>query len=561
MTRWLPREQLQARLDELDRLIAVDDPTGDLRFERAVTLTGLGRDLDARTAYLDLLAVRPTDFATLNNLGMLLESMGYRSAAQSVFFEAIKHHPGNAMARINLGDSLRRSRAIAEAREQYEAALRLAPGHPDAHRGMAYLLTGLGEEEAARPHREKAFRDRPTLFYPYRGDGSPIDLLLLASALGGAVPIRQHIDDRIFATTVLFVEFHHPGAPLPPHQVIFNAIGDADLSAAALEAAERLLARTTAPVINRPDAVRVTGRVDNARRLAGIPGLIAPKMTLLRRDSQAEAPALLAGHGIFYPCLLRSPGFHTGENFVRVERPEDLAAAIGSLPGEELIAIEYLDASGIDGKIRKYRVMMIDGRIHPVHAAVSHDWKVHYFTADMAGNEAHRAEDERFLTDMEGVLGPGRLAVLERITAALGLDYAGIDFGLDRTGNLLLFEANATVVINPPDSDPRWDFRRAPVQRVLDAIRTLLLDRAAAALNQRLAEASASFDSGDMAGCAAICEEALSHFSRAPALLHLLGLTRLRLGQREAALNLLERALALNAGAAPPFASGRAPQR
>jgi hypothetical protein len=62
---------------------------------------------------------------------------------------------------------------------------------------------------------------------------------------------------------------------------------------------------------------------------------------------------------------------------------------------------------------------------------------------------------------------------------ALGLDYGGIDFGLDAAGNVLLFEANATMVVNPPEPDPRWDYRRTPVERVLAAVRTMLATRAA----------------------------------------------------------------------------------
>ena len=43
---------------------------------------------------------------------------------------------------------------------------------------------------------------------------------------------------------------------------------------------------------------------------------------------------------------------------------------------------------------------------------------------------------------------------------------------------MLLFEANATMVVNPPDADPRWDYRRAPTQAILDAVRDMLIDRA-----------------------------------------------------------------------------------
>jgi glutathione synthase/RimK-type ligase-like ATP-grasp enzyme len=42
----------------------------------------------------------------------------------------------------------------------------------------------------------------------------------------------------------------------------------------------------------------------------------------------------------------------------------------------------------------------------------------------------------------------------------VGLNYGGIDFGIDRDGGLLLFEANATMAILPPGADAKWDAAR-----------------------------------------------------------------------------------------------------
>jgi glutathione synthase/RimK-type ligase-like ATP-grasp enzyme len=172
------------------------------------------------------------------------------------------------------------------------------------------------------------------------------------------------------------------------------------------------------------------------------------------------------------------PGFHTGRHFVRVERREDLAAAIDQLPGDEVLAIDYLDARGADGMARKYRVMIIDGALYPLHLAVSADWKVHYFTADMAANASYREEERRFLANMSGVLGARAVVALGAIGKNLGLDYAGVDFTVAADGSLLLFEANATMVINPPDSDPMWDYRRVPILAALDAAKHMLLAKA-----------------------------------------------------------------------------------
>ncbi len=75
---------------------------------------------------------------------------------------------------------------------------------------------------------------------------------------------------------------------------------------------------------------------------------------------------------------------------------------------------------------------------------------MHYFSAEMAGNAEHQAEEEAFLSDMPRVLGPTAMRALEHVRDALGLDYGGIDFALSRNGEILLFEANATMLIRLP---------------------------------------------------------------------------------------------------------------
>ncbi len=152
-----------------------------------------------------------------------------------------------------------------------------------------------------------------------------------------------------------------------------------------------------------------TGRADNARRLSRLPGVIAPATVTLPREvlGPIEAASTLARHGLQFPLLLRTPGFHTGRHFVRVESPDGACwGARRNFPARELTAIQYLDARGADGKVRKYRVMMIGGHLYPLHVAISSHWKIHYFTAEMADHAEHRAEDAEFLENMPAVLAP-----------------------------------------------------------------------------------------------------------------------------------------------------------
>lgn len=284
------------------------------------------------------------------------------------------------------------------------------------------------------------------------------------------------LDDRIFQTSVIAPEFCGPQVPLPHHQIVFNAIGDADLAVESLHAAQSVVERTIAPVINPPAAVLLTGRAEQGR-LSRIAGLVAPLSVRLPRDLlESRAGAVtVARHGFQFPFLVRSPGFHTGRHFIRVEDEKGLADGIETLPGRELLLIQFLDARDTNGKVRKYRVMMIDGRLYPLHLAISDVWKVHYFTANMADHEGNRQEDARFLEDMPGVIGARAMETLAGIQETLGLDYGGIDFGLSPTGEVLLFEANATMVVNPPDPGERWDYRRPAVERIFAAVRAMLM--------------------------------------------------------------------------------------
>jgi hypothetical protein len=442
----------------------------------------MGRTLEARDAYLELLAREPSHRLALNNLGTLLHATGYRTAARTAYTEAVARHPADPMSLVNLGNVLFEAGEFQAARERYEAALSADPAHAEAHQGLAYALAELGDDEGAQRHRRLGFQDRPVRVLPYRGEETPVSLLLLVSSVGGNIPTRYLLDDRVFQATVLVPEYYNPQTPLPPHQIVFNAIGDADLAGPALAAAQSVVALTSAPVINSPSKVLATGRADHAR-LANLPGVVMPLTVTLPREllESSDAASTLLRHGFRFPLLVRTPGFHTGRHFVRVGSAEPLAGAVAGLPGKELTVIEFLDARGVDGKVRKYRAMMIGGQLYPLHVAISSHWKIHYFTADMADQANNRAEDAEFLENMPAVLGARAMEALTQIQAILGLDYGGVDFGLSATGDLLLFEANATMVVNPPEPDERWAYRRPAVERIFAAVRTMLTAHAAAA--------------------------------------------------------------------------------
>ena len=471
---------LQRRL-QLAELEACAPPAADAgeRFRIATLLDQTGCTDEAKAAYLGIVADHPAHADTLNALGALLYRTGYRSAARTVFTQAVHCHPKQPGGHVNLANLLRQSGEAEAARAAFQAALRLAPDFAAAHQGLGDLLADMGEVAGAERHWRLGYRGRALHAWTYRGSGPPVRVLMPISVANGNIAARVFLDDRVFAVTTATMEFYDPAVPPPPHDLVLNAIGDADLCRAALQSACTLVAGTTAPVINPPAHVLRTGRVEMAGLLCGLTGIEVPRMAMLPRSELAGAKgaALLKRHGFSFPVLLRAPGFHTGRHFLCVEVASGLPGAAASLPGDDVLAIAFHAPAWPDGCARKGRVMVIDGRLYPLHWAVSRDWKVHYFTAEMADHATYRAEEARFLADMRGFLGEAAADGLCAVAETLDLDYGGIDFGLLADGRVLVFEANATMAIVPPPPQAVWHYRRPASDLALLAARAMLLRR------------------------------------------------------------------------------------
>lgn len=440
-------------------------------FRRAFELEGLGRIDDAKAAYRDLIERDPAHAGALNNLARLLHRGGAKQEARELLERVVDRAPADAMARANLGIVLFELESFTEARAHLLAALSLDPDSAMAHIGMARIFAIEGDDAASLEHQRAALGDAAiSISVPGTLQDRAPRLLLLASEEQLGATAGEWLAESTFSIATLVVERFHDDLALPPHHAVFNTISDADRNTAALERARRIVARTTVPVINSPYAILATARTALKQRLADVADVVVPITSAFARNGRLP--------DVGWPLLLRAPGFHSGQHFVRVERPDDLTAALAQLPGDTLLAIQALPAQSRDGLFRKYRMMIVDGKLYPMHAAISNHWKVHYFSAEMVRHPERRAEDEAFLASPGNVLGERAVRALDAIRARLELDYGGIDFALDADGRVLVFEANATMTVPSPPSGEEWDYRRAPVARILDATREMLLSRA-----------------------------------------------------------------------------------
>jgi hypothetical protein len=469
-----------SQLRAIERMLEADPADLRWHFARACALDDLGRPDEAAAAYSAVLEREPQHFGALTNLGSLALARGDLVRAWLFFQRAFAVDPNDVIARLNMAQVSIQQGAGAIARMHYEFILAHRPGdlHANLHanHGLALLAEREGDAAAAAAYRRQAFAHPVVWQFPYTGTGEPVRVLILTAAQGGDVISNLFFDDRVVQRTIMMPESYAPGVVLPPHDVIFNGVGEPDGARETLERAIELVAASGKPAINDPAAVLRTGRAEMMERLAGIPGLVAPHTVRYARD--AISAARLTADGFTFPLLLRSPGFHAGAHFERVETPDDLARVAASLPGPELYAIAFVDAFGADGWMRKYRVAFVDGELYPVHLALARQWKLHYFSAAMRDHAEHRAEEERFLSDLPGVVGDAGMIALNAIARTLGLDFGGVDFGRTADGRVVAFETNATMAIVPPGDDPRWDYRRAAIDRAIHAVRAAIVRRA-----------------------------------------------------------------------------------
>ena len=464
------------QLVAIDELIAEAPGEIGLRFGRACCLEDLGRIDDAVQAYVAVLTADPTHFGALTNLGSLLLERGRAADARAYLEAAVKLHPRDPVALINLGQLCAELGDEERAVAAFANALGVQPGSVHAHLGLAKIFVARDDDASAQTHLDRAFAEPKAWSFPHRGEGEALKVLLLVSAFGGDMVTNLFFDDTVVQKAVLLADSVRGDLALPPYHVLFNAIGDADRSAPSLERAVAIANASSAAIINHPAAVLHTGRVETMERLRAIPGVRAPRTERVAREDLT--PEHLLSCGFTFPLLLRSPGHHAGDHFAYVEAPGRLAEIAATLPGRSLLAIEYIDAYGSDGDARKYRVVWVDGKLYPVHAAIAPQWKIHYFSAAMADRSDHRAEEARFLDDLTSVVGDRGAEALAEICASMSLDYCGVDFGLDADRNIVAFEANATMAVYPPEAGGIWEYRRIAVERVITAVRTMLVDRA-----------------------------------------------------------------------------------
>lgn len=474
---------LHQRQNQLDEAIALLHRAVLLKphFMQSYQALGLvlkeaGR-LDEASVALDCAHVLAPDNAVLaNNIGELRFAQKRLEDALDQFDRAVALDPSLVEARCNRGIALAELGRMQEAVEALDQALAIKPDHIPTHLRLALAFDALRRPEEASKHRHEAARLRRKLIEPCTGERAEARILFVCGSGQGDVPIGYTFDRSRFDRTLIFLTSPEPGlkapSPLddvPPYDVAFCAIADPDRCAADLDRAAAL----SLPMLNPPERVAATRRDRLPGMLQAIPGLALPQTHRVARNELIGHIEGAEGH----PLLIRPVGSHGGTDLAMIREISELPAFLEPLPDQIFYLTEFYDYRSADGFYRKYRFIFVDRQIFAYHLAIMDDWKVHYWRTEMTQQLWMKQEEEAFLADWTTQFPDGAKQTLDILAQRLDLDFGGIDCGLMPNGEIVLFEANAAMLVHLDDDPVTFAYKHRHVPRIRDAVSAMILAR------------------------------------------------------------------------------------
>lgn len=447
-----------------------------MRLTQARVLAEQGLWPAARRLYMDLLRENPNARPVLVSFGLQLTQHQQWAAAARVLERAVALNRDDPEATRALAQLCLARRDWEEARRLFDRLGRFGNQSSVDALAMGLSLQQLGRENEAQTCFKRAFEQAPVLRWGSENARRPT-ILVLTSLTGGNTPVGPFVMGPWANWLIVAPEYFPRGRTLPPHDLVFNAISDPEAASRAVAAAVDILDGLPSPVINHPQKLRHWTRLALPRRLKGLSGVRTARVEEWSADRlrRADGPRQLNNNGWTFPLLVRVPGLHEGSRFLRVGRADQLSDVVGRLASERILVMEELNTRRAEG-YRKYRWILVGGRWYPWQRLVSDEWKVHGFSSALGQRPELREAEARFLQD-PGQDSGGAWPLLDTLTPSLPFDVGGIDLDVDDEGQLLVFEANPTMLVAPPGPEAIWDYRRSAFDAITDAVRGFLRSR------------------------------------------------------------------------------------
>ena len=447
----------------------------DALFDAALLHHREGRLDAAEALYREVIEASPTHGAACVNLARLQMRRGAFEAAIRWLRWSIAHTPYSVEALRYLGLAYASSKQLALSLETFNELLVHQPDDVATLQIVANLQQELGLTDAAQATFARSHALQPLL--PIAASRTPPEFraLLLFAPGAGNTPVDFLIEGAPFESLILNVlpDVEHDFARLhEAADVVVNLVADVDLGQIALPHAARLAKGIGHVVVNDPQRVAHTDRESVARCLEGVPGCVVPQT---RRYSET----LLASHAngddsinMAFPLLLRPAGTHGGHDFHKVGDAATLSTWLASIKAPLYYVTPYVDYRSVDGYFRKYRFLFVDDQVLPYHLAINETWKVHHATTGMIDHTWMQDEERTFLEEPRRVFSEAQFDALLAIRERIGLDYFGVDCGVDRSGQIVVFEVNACMLVHGRNA--AFPYKTDAVNRIRDAFHAML---------------------------------------------------------------------------------------
>jgi tetratricopeptide (TPR) repeat protein len=434
-----------------------------------------GKAQDAIAFYLQALKLDPAHWPSRTNLVQALMATRQYLIAKALLLELTADRPQDAQIHHQLGKTCFELNETEAALGHFQQAAALDPRDADSLYWIGGIKQRAGDIEAAEAAYAEAAHIQPLIRRPAAKFPADFRVLALYGPFAGNTPTELLFRDAAYdtATLALFDHSEHDAELLKQDaDVVVNLISDADQGNALLPQAAALVRRLGKPTVNDPGKIQRTTRDSVADLLQGIPGCIVPKVWRQKANADFSLATLQAALPASSSLLVRPVGTHGGDDFEKIESPAELAGVLERPSDTDRYLIEYIDYRSADGYFRKYRFIFVGHDILPYHLAIGSDWKLHHDNTDMVNQPWMQREEESFLNDPATVFNSGHDQALQAIRQRIGLDYFGIDCGLDRSGNLVVFEVNASMLVH--DRNEQFPYKTPCVHRIKSAFDEML---------------------------------------------------------------------------------------
>jgi tetratricopeptide (TPR) repeat protein len=436
-----------------------------------------GNAQDAIALYLQALKVNANHWPSRTNLAQALVATGQMVVAKALLSELIEERSHDGQVRHQLGKVCYELNEVEAALEHFGEAASLNPRDADSLYWIGGIQQKLGYSEAAQAAYTAAAQIQPLI--RKRALKSPADFRVLAlyAPFAGNTPAEYLFKDACYdADTLALLDCSKPDvSALGAFDLVVNLISDGDQAETVLPVAAEFVSKLGKPVINDPHRIKHTTRDAVADRLPGIAGCRIPKILRVIAGSNVSVAALEARLPFLFPLLARPAGTHGGDDFEKIEDVAALSHFLGSREGDHYL-IEYIDYASADGFFRKYRFIFVEQQILPYHLAIANDWKVHHDSTDMEDHVWMQQEEAAFLENPGAVFSAAHYGTLSAIRKRIGLDFFGVDCGLDRDGRLVVFEVNASMLVH--EHNEAFPYKDPCVRAIKAAFDAMLARRA-----------------------------------------------------------------------------------